>query len=123
MTPLSRIVTEGPRAAFSKRSGSKHTTPIVNSASRTWPGGRRLPSNDDSREILAETTSGSAEWPRERHIESDTAVGNSVGRKDTRWKSTVTSAAYGDRHSDPEHGFPLNAIRVEKGLEWRSEDV
>lgn len=57
MTPLSRLVTVGPIAAFSKRYA---VTPLAES--RSWPRTRRLPSNEDTRVILAGNTNELDDW-------------------------------------------------------------
>ncbi|KAL8670913.1 MAG: hypothetical protein Q9168_004580 [Polycauliona sp. 1 TL-2023] len=61
MTPLGRLVTIGPIAAFSAQSrkrspattGKDSCANMLNINSRPWRGGRRLPSVEDSRTIIS----------------------------------------------------------------------
>ncbi len=108
MTPLGRLVTLGPVTAFSAKKSSikkaKH--------SRAWPGGRRLPSAEDSRVILAGTNHELGQWSDHRHLPSDITRGTSPeipSHPATLAELRVTEAD-GATRTHPNFGMPKNAV-------------
>ncbi|KAL8788889.1 MAG: hypothetical protein Q9213_001412 [Squamulea squamosa] len=83
LTPLSRLVTVGPVAAFSskprKRSlaamAKEDRTKVLNTNSRPWHGARRLPSVEDSRTVLSHGAAAHGteldEWLDRRDVMND----------------------------------------------------
>ena len=119
MTPLTRLVTIGPVAEFRSK---KASTATVEVNTRPWPGGRRLPSIEDSRVVLSGDNNELNEWPHPSQIPSNTSGDNSPERQ---WNpaSLVSSSGVEASLSNsiaPAVEVPKKAIHVEKG--WHVED-
>lgn len=129
MTPLHRLVTMGPIAAFSSnnRKFSRGTAAVenrnkvINTNPRPWPGGRRLPSVEDSRTALSPGAAGRnvelGEWLDRRDVMEDSTTRSEPERE---WlEATLPDPTVGgfDSKKESETGLelPKNAVPVGHG--------
>ena len=110
MTPLTRLVTLGPVAAFSAKKPS-----IKNAKhSRTWPGGRNLPSVEDSGAILAGDNNELSVWSNHGHIPSEISRGSSpeIFSDPATLTELRVAEADGATRTRPNTGTPKNAVHM-----------
>lgn len=124
MTPLTRIFSKKSKSTSGGYSGGKGPAPIASLSARRWPGGRRLSTcDDDDEQILTEVAHSSSHSDKEADMSGDKPLQRSKEGQDAMFKSTVTNKAYSNDSTDVESGIPMNSIKVQKGIEWKSERI